>query len=194
MTPTENHKQDLLLSCRFGDLDDVQHFINTFPHESLDGVQDDNGNSVLHMTAANGHTDILAYLLPRVSPSLLTHRNNAGSTALHWAAVNRHLDVAQILVRFSPGPGVDLIDIRNEAGRSPLGEAEIAGWDEGARWFVQVMHLDEVREAEAEEEGEGEKTPVDPTHAIEVEIQDSDGQMARMTINTKPSLSDREPS
>ncbi|KAF8131887.1 cytoplasmic protein [Boletus edulis] len=177
MTPTENHKQDLLLSCRFGDLDDVQHFIDTFPHESLDGVQDDNGNSVLHMTAANGHTDILAYLLPRVSPSLLTHRNNAGSTALHWAAVNRHLDVAQIL-----------------AGRSPLGEAEIAGWDEGARWFVQVMHLDEVREAEAEEEGEGEKTPVDPTHAIEVEIQDSDGQMARMTINTKPSLSDREPS
>jgi len=150
---------------------------------ALDAVHDDNGNSVLHMAAGNGHTHVLAYLLPLVSPSLVVHRNHAGSTPLHWAAVNRHLDVVQTLVRFPTGPGVDLIDIKNDAGRSPLGEAELAGWDEGARWFVQVMNLGEVKE---------DQEPLDPSQAIEVEIQDADGQMARLTIN--PKASDQEPS
>lgn len=109
----------------------------------------------------------------------MTHRNHAGSTPLHWAAVNRHLDVAQTLVKFPAGPGIDLIDIKNEARRSPLGEAELAGWDEGARWFVQVMNLDDTKE------GVDEESPVDPLQAIEVEIRDADGQIARMTINQK---------
>ncbi|KAF8557903.1 cytoplasmic protein [Imleria badia] len=181
-SPTEEDQEDLLLSCRFGDLHDIQHFIATFSPDALNTITDDNGNSVLHMVAANGHAHVLAYLLPHVSPDLLTHRNHAGSTPLHWAAVNRHLDVAQTLVGFTAGPGVDLIDIKNGAGRSPLGEAELAGWDEGARWFVQVMNLDEAKEdADAEEE-----SPVDPSQAIEVVIQDADGQIARMTINPKP--------
>lgn len=64
-----------------------------------------------------------------------------------------------------------MIDIKNGAGRSPLGEAEIAGWEDGARWFVQVMNLG----------GDGEE--VDPSQAIEVEIQDADGRVARMTIS-----------
>jgi len=146
--PTDDDKEELLLSCRFGDLPDVQQFLSTFdPAPSvLDAIQDDNANTLIHMAAANGHTDVLAQLLPRVSPHLLAHRNNAGSTPLHWASVNRHLDVAKLLVQFSPGPGIDLIDIKNNAGRSPLAEAEIAGWDEGAQWFVQVMPLDQVNE------------------------------------------------
>lgn len=130
--------------------------------------------------------DVLAYLLPLVSPNLVIHRNHAGSTPLHWAAVNRHLDVAQALVGSPTGPGVDLIDIKNDAGRSPLAEAELAGWDEGARWFVQVMNLGEVKEDVQDQES------LDPSQAIEVEIQDADGQMARLTIN--PKASDQEPS
>ena len=129
--------------------------------------------------------DVLAYLLPLVSPDLIVHRNHAGSTPLHWAAVNRHLDVVQTLVGFPTGPGVDMIDIKNDAGRSPLGEAELAGWDEVAQWFVQVMNLGEVKE-DVEDR--------DPSQAIEVEIQDADGQMARMTINPKASVPDQEPS
>jgi len=91
-----------------------------------------------------------------------------------------------MLVRFPAGPGVDLIDIKNEAGRSPLGEAELAGWDEGARWLVQVMNLDETKEDVQES--------ADPSDAIQVEIQDADGQMATLTINPMPSAPDQEPS
>jgi uncharacterized protein len=40
-----------------------------------------------------------------------------------------------------------LIDIKNAVGRSPLGEAEAAGWDEGAKWMVEVMLLDDGNDA-----------------------------------------------
>lgn len=83
-----------------------------------------------------------------------------------------------------------MIDIKNAAGRSPLGEAEIAGWDDGARWLVQVMNLDEVKKQVDEED----ELPLDPSQAIEVEIQDADGQVAKMSLNPKLSNPDQEPS
>lgn len=85
----------------------------------------------------------------------------------------------QKLVEFPGGPGIDLIDIKNTAGRSPLGEAELAGWEEGAKWLVQMMKLDaDVQEGDAADEG-GELT-----HDIEVEIEDAEGQVAKMTISS----------
>lgn len=121
-----------------------------------------------------------------VPSSLLALRNNAGSTALHWAALNSHLDIAKKLVQHPGGPGVDLIDIKNSTGRSPLGEAENAGWEEGARWFVEVMNLDENAKGETgnvEEEGD---LP-EGTESVEVEIQDAEGQVARMTLGPSSS-------
>lgn len=58
------------------------------------------------------------------------------------------------LVECPGGPGVDLIDIKNAAGRSPLGEAEAAGWDEGAKWMVEVMRLVDAGGVGAVAEGE----------------------------------------
>ncbi|KAG9312329.1 cytoplasmic protein [Chiua virens] len=186
--PTDDDQQDLLLSCRYGDLPDIHAYLAHFSPNTLTTVLDDNGNSVLHMAAGNGHTgapDVLALLLPLV-PRLLRHQNDLGSTALHWAVVNRHMDVVKMLVQCPTGPGVDLIDIKNAAGRSPLGEAELAGWDEGAQWLVQMMRLDEGKEVEEE--------AVDLSQAIEVEIQDADGQIATMAIHPKTPNLDRQPS
>lgn len=80
-------------------------------------------------------------------------------------------------MEYPEGPGVDLIDIKNKAGRSPLGEAELAGWDEGAAWLVKMMNLD-AEDAEKDKEDDGEM-PQD----IEVEIEDAEGQVAKMTIS-----------
>ena len=93
-------------------------------------------------TARRSAQELLELLLPLCPPSLLSAQNNAGSTALHWAALNAHLATARALVEFPRGPGIALIDVKNAAGRSPLGEAEAAGWDEGAKWMVEVMRLD----------------------------------------------------
>ena len=79
------------------------------------------------------------------------------------------------------GPGKDLIDIKNAAGRSPLGEAENVGWEEGAMWFVEVMNL--------EDGGKEELVPAEDVKDIEVEIQDAEGHVAKMKIAPSGSVS-----
>lgn len=107
---------------------------------------------------------------------------------MHWAALNSHLEVVKKLVQFPGGPGIDLIDIKNAAGRSPLGEAELAGWDEGAQWLVQMMKLDvdgDVKEGEGDDTNDGEDLSL-PAEGVEIEIEDADGQMAKMRIGGEP--------
>lgn len=122
--------------------------------------------------------DVLEYLLPIVPPTLLSAQNHAQSTALHWAALNQYLPIVKKLVQHPAGPGIDLIDIKNSAGRSPLGEAEIAGWEEGSKWLVEMMRLD----ADDAKESDGDEA-VDGMPDVEVEIEDADGQVAKMTIS-----------
>lgn len=128
---------------------------------------------------------MLDYILPIIPASVLSEQNSAQSTPLHWAAVNSHLPSVQKLVQFPGGPGKDLIDIKNAAGHSPLAEAELAGWDEGATWLVEVMNLEGMKEeaGDAAEESEAGASESEPPQDIEVEIEDADGQIAKMTIS-----------
>ncbi|GJE98171.1 ankyrin repeat domain-containing protein [Phanerochaete sordida] len=176
--PTEDEKDEVLLAARYGDIEDLQQFVEKFGAEPLNDIRDGSGNSVLHMVCANGHTAALDYLLGVVSPSLISAPNAAQSTPLHWAALNQQLDAARKLVECPAGPGAALIDAKNTAGRSPLGEAENVGWEEGAKWFVEVMSLEDA----AKGEGEEELRPADAADQIEVEIEDAEGQVARMKI------------
>jgi uncharacterized protein len=89
---------------------------------------------------------------------------------------------------------VELIDIKNGAGRSPLGEAEMAGFEEGAKWLVERMKLDEggggggVKEEEGEGEDEEGKEEVEKDDVgtrrgvVEIEIKDAEGGIANMKI------------
>ncbi|KAJ7921438.1 hypothetical protein B0H13DRAFT_149162, partial [Mycena leptocephala] len=95
MAPTTDEQEEFLLSCRYGDLDDVKQFVAQFGVEAAAEVRDDNRNTALHMLCGNGHTDVLDYLLPIVPPTLISARNSAQSTPLHWAALNSHLEVVK---------------------------------------------------------------------------------------------------
>ncbi|THV06672.1 ankyrin [Dendrothele bispora CBS 962.96] len=182
--PTVDEKDDVFLSCRYGDLEDIETFVKSFGPEPLPEIRDENSNTVLHMICGNGHKDVLDYVLPLVSPSLLSVQNDSGSTPLHWAALNSHLDIVKTLVQFPSGPGIDLIDIKNAAGRSPLAEAELSGWEEGAKWLVEVMNLDTEKNIKEENGADVDDSDVvDPKQDIEVEIEDADGQVAKMTIS-----------
>ncbi|KAF4620447.1 hypothetical protein D9613_000942 [Agrocybe pediades] len=182
---SDEDKDELFLSCRYGDLEDVQTFVTQHGAAALNDLRDENGNCVLHMVCANGHLDLLTYLLSVTSPSLLSVQNESGSTPLHWAALNSQLAIAQQLVQHPAGPGRDLIDIKNKAGLSPLGEAEMAGWDEGAKWFVEMMNLDGdgSKEGEAGDEDAVLDTEDGANRDIRVEIEDADGKIAKMTIS-----------
>jgi hypothetical protein len=71
-----------------------------------------------------------------------------------------------------------LIDIKNAAGHSPLGEAEVAGWDGGAKWMVEVMRLVDPGGAGA---------------AAEEEEDAADGQAALISVE-EPGVGDGPPS
>ena len=67
-TPTQDDLEELLLSCRYGDVDDIQQFVSKFGPDALATARDDNGNTVLHMVAGNGHTGIVVISRSLVSP------------------------------------------------------------------------------------------------------------------------------
>lgn len=53
--PSPDDTEYLLLSCRYGDSDDVKSFIDRFGTAPVGEARDENGNNVLHMASANGH-------------------------------------------------------------------------------------------------------------------------------------------
>lgn len=131
--------------------------------------------------------DVLEYILPIIPPSLLSAQNNSGSTPLHWATLNEQLGIMKTLIAHPEGPKGKLVSIKNNAGRTPLGEAEMAGWDEGAAWLVRVMDLDDeantgsgaaegaTDEAVEDDDAEGGDEPLE----IHVEVQDAEGGISR---------------
>ena len=67
-TPTADDLDDLLLSCRYGDTEDIQAFLARFGPDPLAAARDHAGHTVLHMVAGNGHTGIVA-ALPAPAPA-----------------------------------------------------------------------------------------------------------------------------
>jgi hypothetical protein len=48
-------QEDILLACRYGELEEVQSFVDKYGDESLETIYDEKKNSILHMASANGH-------------------------------------------------------------------------------------------------------------------------------------------
>lgn len=53
--PTQDELDDFLLSCRFGELEEVRDFLAKHP-SALGTARDARGNTALHMACGNGHT------------------------------------------------------------------------------------------------------------------------------------------
>jgi uncharacterized protein len=54
-TPSPDDTEELLLACRYGDIEDVRSFLERFGTVPISHARDENENTVLHMAAANGH-------------------------------------------------------------------------------------------------------------------------------------------
>jgi ankyrin repeat protein len=54
-TPTQEEVEDFLLSCRYGELEEVTAFVEKFGAEAVVDARDDRGNSAVHMCCGNGH-------------------------------------------------------------------------------------------------------------------------------------------
>ncbi|KAJ5688920.1 hypothetical protein N7462_003312 [Penicillium macrosclerotiorum] len=122
------------------------------------------GSCVLHFPAANGNSEILNFLLQKLSTAdaalrtaFVNHRNHSGNTPLHWAALNTHLECVKALVE----AGAD-VTIKNDAGHDAVFLAERAAWSASAEEVDE--NEDETQEiemtvGEPEGQGEGEQQP-----------------------------------
>ena len=53
--PSEDDLEDIILSARYGELNELKQFIIEFGIDALADAKDGRGNGCLHMAAANGH-------------------------------------------------------------------------------------------------------------------------------------------
>lgn len=126
--------EDFFLASRFGDLE----IIKTLDLSPIDLFQkDDNGNTALHIASANGHIDVVRFLISEYLKindgfDYLSTRNHSGNTALHWAAMNGHEEIVSELVK-----GGANLHVRNDAQKTPLWEAEFHGQAKVVTWLLE---------------------------------------------------------
>ncbi|XP_077218627.1 ankyrin repeat family protein [Tasmannia lanceolata] len=109
--------QAFLEAARFDEIDDVINLSSK--GVSLDS-KDSQGRTALHMAAANGHFNIVEYLIKNRAD--LNACNADKNTPLHWACLNGHIEVVRRLIL----GGAD-VSILNSYERTPMDEAVSRG-------------------------------------------------------------------
>lgn len=109
--------EEWLESCRYGEVDVLRVLLSRFP--SLTSYSNPaNGNTGLHMAAANGHLNAVEFL---VSHKHKITKNSSGNTPLHWAASNGKAEVVKFFTSDASLENIDVLE-KNNFGRSALTE------------------------------------------------------------------------
>ncbi|WVQ66452.1 uncharacterized protein L199_004633 [Kwoniella botswanensis] len=184
-TPVTEDIEEVLLSARYGEVDELKEFVEKFGAGPLAEARGERGNTVLHMCCGNGHIDVLNYLLPLVPKELLSRTNEAGSPPLHWAVSNNHVACVKALVELSEeqGGGLPLLKQTNANNRDAFAESifagegkeEVSGWIEGYLYKVEGGDDEEEPTKDAQvEEGEGEVKVIEGDDMVREEAEKVD--------------------
>ncbi|EGV65742.1 ankyrin repeat-containing protein [Yamadazyma tenuis] len=144
----------VIYDAREGDLDTLKEIFDEISPSLLLKIKDDITLSTpIHMAAANGHLEVLDYLLSIVSKEdaqiLVNAPNESGNTSLHWAAFNGHLEVLKLLTDKYEGD----VFAKNSAGRDVMFEAENNDQEEIEQWFLKKYSVEsDFKVEEGEEE------------------------------------------
>lgn len=86
--------------ARYGELQIIEELERLDLLHRLREATDSRGNTALHMAAANGHTEVVRFILKAVGDdkAFVNRLNSENNTALHWACLNGHADVVQALL------------------------------------------------------------------------------------------------
>lgn len=122
---SQEEMDNVIYDARFGDLESLTEiFTNEVETSVIPTIKDAYTFSTpFHMAAANGHLEVLKYLLSLIpdveeKKKLLNLENDCGNTALHWASLNGHLEIVQLLCDNGADPF-----IRNKYGHDSFFEA-----------------------------------------------------------------------
>ncbi|ORX61645.1 ankyrin [Hesseltinella vesiculosa] len=147
--------EDIIYCARYGEFDDLKQS-NSPPDYYV--AKDESGNTALHMASANNHLDIVLFILEALSKlqdkSHVNVKNDLGNTPLHWAALNGHLEVVKAL-------------IKNEAGKTPIYEAQQRNFETIAEFFLDTMIEEEQQKEEMDEDEQFVETGVPKDDAME---------------------------
>lgn len=144
----------VIYDARSGDLQNLKEIFDEISPSLLMNIKDDITQSTpIHMAAANGHLEVLDYLLSIVvaadAKTLVNAQNDSGNTALHWAAYNGHLKVVELLTDKYGGD----VFIKNKSGHDVMFEAENNNKQEIEQWFLKKFSVeDDFKFEEGEEE------------------------------------------
>ena len=213
---SEEDIDDLLYFARTNSLSDLQETLSNLstsrsaPPPSLQpllllshAVDPSTGNSALHMASANGHVEIINYILslfsdPDSNPGLeqgggggsknelLNMQNKAGNTALHYASLNGHLSAVQALITAGADHG-----IQNSAGHEAALEAERAEKAEVAEF---LLGLARGGDGDGVDKGDADQLELNGEEGKVVDGEDEGGQVEELekgidklsTNGTKP--------
>ncbi|KAK9370955.1 ankyrin repeat-containing domain protein [Lipomyces kononenkoae] len=131
---TEEEIDDLIYSARIDDLDTLKSSVERLSEDLsqpeaevlLHAIDPYSKSTPLHMSCANGHLDIVEYILSKfpAAPSagnlsIVTLQNDSGNTPLHWACLNGHQKIIERLCDCGADPFV-----KNMAGQDCFFQAE----------------------------------------------------------------------
>lgn len=141
---TQEEMDCIIYDAREGDLDTLKEIFEEIPKDLLLSIKDDITLSTpLHMAAANGHFEVIKYLLsiiPKKDAELLAaQQNESGNTPLHWAAYNGHLSIVQLLC---DEYNVDVF-VKNSSGHDVMYEAENNGQEEIENWLLKKYAVED---------------------------------------------------
>ncbi|CAI2187073.1 18297_t:CDS:2 [Funneliformis geosporum] len=120
-THSEELIDEVIEYARYGELEELKTIMNLYPATCLES-KDEFGNTALHMASANGHLEIVEFIIQALGSLLervVSMQNNSGNTPLHWSALNGHEKVVKLLIK----SGADA-KIKNKSGRTPIYEAQ----------------------------------------------------------------------
>lgn len=151
--PSDFDFAELLACARYGELDELKELVTSYSSKPASDLlalssPDVHGSATaLHMAAANGHTEVVAYLVETLPKQALNARNEGGNTPLHWACLNGHKDAVELLLKAGADPKP-----LNNARRDPLYEAEAKEFEEIATLLVKYGAVEDAVGAGAGEE------------------------------------------
>lgn len=168
-TLSQEEMDNVIYDARFGDLESLTEiFTNEVEPSVLTTIKDEESlTTPFHMAAANGHLDVLKYLLSLIPDveerkKIINSENDSGNTALHWAAYNGHVEIVKLLCENGADPF-----IRNKYNHDSFYEASNNDQEKVDDYLLEKYgnivekDINEDDEADDGKENNGENGTVD---------------------------------
>ena len=130
--PSQEELEDIILSARYGELEEIQEFVKRYGNDSIASARDERGNTCLHMAAANGHAGADGF----ISVLLAGARGACSLTLKFWALWTASTDVLSFLLPILPA---DALVCVNESNNTPLHWAALNGHLAALRLLVPAV-------------------------------------------------------